>query len=168
METPLPERKHPRLKEYDYSQNGCYFVTVCTDKRREILCRIAVGRGDLTPPSTELTPWGEIVEKYIHGMETAYPHITVEHYAIMPNHVHLLLTFSQLPCGGMGSCRPTALPTVIRGWKGLITREIGQPIWQTSFYEHIVRTQRDYEEIWRYIDTNPAKWTEDEYYTPQA
>ncbi len=164
MKSPLPKRNHPRLKAYDYSQNGCYFVTVCTDRRRELLC--TVGRGDLTPPSVELTPWGKIVERYIRGMETAYPHITVEHYAIMPNHVHLLLTFSQ-PCGGVRSRRPTALPMVIRGWKGLITREIGQSIWQTSFYEHIIRTQQEFEEIWQYIDENPAAWAEDEYNLPQ-
>ena len=91
MESPQPKRKHPRLKEYDYSQNGCYFVTSCTNNRQEILCRIAVGRGDLTPPSTELTPWGKTVEKYIFGIEKAYPHISVDHYVIMPNHVHLLL-----------------------------------------------------------------------------
>ena len=68
-------------------------------------------------------------------------------------------------CGGVRSPRPTVI-TVVRGFKSMVTRELGKTIWQTSFYEHVIRNEEDYKNTRQYIDNNPHKWMLDEYYTP--
>ena len=181
----FPQRKHVRLKNYDYSQNGVYFVTICTKERKPLLSTIPVGRGALTPPldalatttpvgrgaltppEIHLSQIGEISERYILSMSTAYACVHVDHYVIMPNHIHLLLWIDSAPAsnGGMRASRPT-LQTIVRSFKTLVTRQLGTSIWQDSFYEHIVRSEASYLEIWKYIDENPIKWQEDKYYAP--
>ena len=160
----MEKRKHPRLKDYDYSQNGAYFITVCVEKRRPILSTV-VGRGDHTPPQVELTACGRVLDKYIRGIEGAYKSVSVDKYVIMPNHFHLLISIAapDNAHGGVWSPRPTA-QTVLRSLKTMVTKEIGRPIFQTSFYDHIIRDENDYLTRWNYIDTNPARWAEDEYY----
>ena len=110
----FPIRKHPRLKEYDYSAEGCYFVTICTDCRKNLLSRIPVGRAatlhDLLeraakPPSVQLTKIGRTVEKYICGIGAAYKGVSVDKYVIMPNHIHLLISILD---GGLRSSRRAA------------------------------------------------------------
>lgn len=159
----LPKRKHPRLKEYDYSSNGAYFVTVCVKFRRNILGRI-VGRDALIPPLVELTNLGEITKKYIENINSKYLGVCLPKYVIMPNHIHLIVHIhNDTEDGGMRASRPT-LNTVIRSLKTLISREIGFGIWQDSFYDHIIRNENAYLQIWQYIDENPYKWQSDEYY----
>lgn len=155
----FPKRKHPRLKKYDYSQNGCYFVTVCTKERRRLLSTVVVGRDDHIPPTVHLTAAGKTVDKYICGIETAYDTVFVDSYIIMPDHIHLLIRVDTAESGGMRSSRPT-VSTVIRSLKTMVTREIGRPIWQDSFYDHVVRNETEYLEIGRYMEENPAKWVE--------
>ena len=163
----LPQRKHVSLKNYDYSQNGAYFVTICTKERKPLLSSIPVGRGALTPPEIHLSQIGEISERYILSMSTAYACVHVDHYVIMPKHSHLLLRIDSAPAsnGGMRASRPT-LQTIVRSFKTQVTRQLGISIWQDSFYEHIVRSEASYLEIWKYIDENPIKWQEDKYYAP--
>ena len=160
----MEKRKHPRLKDYDYSQNGAYFITVCVEKRRPILSTV-VGRGDHTPPQVELTACGKVLDKYIRGIEGAYKSVSVDKYVIMPNHFHLLISIAapDNAHGGVWSPRPT-VQTVLRSLKTMVTKEIGRPIFQTSFYDHIIRDENDYLTRWQYIDDNPARWAEDEYY----
>ena len=100
-------RKSSRLKNYDYSKTGAYFITICTKNRAPILSTI-VGAGSARPdtgsarpdtgsddepiyPHIVLTPLGEIVEKYIIDIHEYYPNIVIDQYVIMPDHVHLLL-----------------------------------------------------------------------------
>ena len=90
----LPKRKLIRLRAYDYSAPGAYFVTICTHDRRCILSSIAVGEG-LAPPAVALTPIGQIVEEQIQAIPARYPAIGIEKYVIMPNHVHLILTVTE-------------------------------------------------------------------------
>lgn len=151
------KRKHPRLKQYDYAQAGAYFVTFCTKDRRCVLS--SVGRGALAPLQVILTAYGEIVDALIQRIPTVYPGVILEHYVIMPNHVHLLLRMKR-ESGGPGAARPT-VQTIVGGIKSLTTRKAGVSIWQTSFYDHIVRDENDFLRIWTYIDENPAKWAED-------
>ena len=87
----LPKRKNIRLQNYDYSSNGCYFITICTEHRKNLLSTI-VGGDDLgAPKKIVLKPYGKITEKYILSIEEAYETVKVENYIIMPNHIHLLL-----------------------------------------------------------------------------
>ncbi len=85
----LPNRKTTRLKDYDYSTPGAYFVTICTKDRKEILSHI-VGTGVPDGPKNILSKYGEIAEKYIIEMTSFYNDISVDKYVIMPNHIHLL------------------------------------------------------------------------------
>ena len=155
----LPKRKHPRLKNYDYSQNGCYFVTVCVKDKKRLLGRVNVGRDAHIPPQTELSEIGKVAEKYIQNIDSVYDNVTVENYVIMPNHIHFLFLFYEEPYnnGGMRASRPT-LHTVIRSFKTMVTKDIGYSIWQDSYYDRIIEEEKGYLEAWQYIDENPLKW----------
>ena len=162
----LPKRKPTRLKEFDYSQNGYYFITICTKDRKRILSKI-VGEGS---PLPKLTLHGEIIQKYILSIPQKYPNVNFDKYVIMPNHIHIILCIKN---GGRGDPSPTVSNVV--GWlKYNVTREIneicgviGTPIFQRSFHDHIIRGEKDYIEICKYIENNPAKWLEDKFYTEQ-
>ncbi len=159
----LPKRKPLRLKDYDYSQNGAYFITFCTKGRMPILSSVAVGGGVLDAPQTELTPAGQVVDRYIGDLERYYCWLTVAHYVIMPNHVHLLLLVQD---GPPGTSAPTskAIPQLISTIKRFTNRECGAQLWQRGYYDHILRDEQEFLAAWDYIQTNPAKWAEDEYH----
>ena len=80
----LPKRKHPRLKQHDYSEPGAYFITVCTKNKAHILSRIVVDlpssvrRDALIPPRVQLLPAGKIVDDLIRRTETVYDNVTVD------------------------------------------------------------------------------------------
>ena len=157
----LPERKYIRLPEYDYSAPGAYFVTICTADRRCILSSI-VGAAISRPPEVRLTRYGEIVDLAIRNISSVYPHVSVDHSVIMPNHIHLILRIRQDEGGRMISA-PT-LSTVVGQMKRWASKQAGTALWQKSFHEHVIRNEKDYQEIWTYIENNPAKWAEDRYY----
>lgn len=160
-----PQRKHVRLRDYDYGQNGAYFVTICTQGRRCVLSEISslVGPDALIGPhaALTLTEIGQIVEGYIQSTEAAYETVKIEHYVIMPNHIHLLVRLTN--GGPMRASGPT-LSTVVKALKGLVTRKLGYKIWQNGYHEHIIRDDNDFLNHWQYIDNNPARWAEDEYF----
>ena len=88
----FPKRKPTRLKNFDYSSTGAYFVTICTEERRRILSRI-VGVDVLgDPKKVELLSYGIIADKYIKQMGEFYENITIDQYVVMPNHIHILLS----------------------------------------------------------------------------
>ena len=167
MENNLPQRKHPRLSEFDYTTAGAYFITICVQNRRCLLSDI-VGRG-LAPAETfdvNLTEIGEIAEKQLLLLEDRYHCLKIDQYVIMPNHIHAIFIIEDEAAGA--SPRPTIMD-IVCAYKSLTTREcrnIGFPekLFQTSFYEHIVRCREDYEEISKYLHENPLKWQFDELY----
>ena len=164
MENCLPKRKPTRLKGFDYSKNGAYFITICTEHRKKILSSI-VGEGS---PLPQLTACGKIAEHYIQLLSRQYPNFSVDHYVIMPNHIHLLLSADD--SAGRGDPSPTV--TAVIGWlKYQITKDIntarntmGSPVFQRSFHDHIVRNHADYQELWQYIEENPLRWKADRFY----
>lgn len=103
----LQKRKHPRLNNYDYSQNGCYFVTICIKDCAPLLGQIYVGRDALIPPIVELLNVGKVADQFIQNINTAYTTVTVDHYIIMPNHIHLLISIHEQSDvnGGMRASR---------------------------------------------------------------
>ena len=149
----LVKRKPNRLTEFDYSTSGAYFITICTKNHKCILGDI-VGVGVLDDPQVLLSEYGQIAEKYIKNI----PGVTK--YIIMPNHIHLLIEID----GSMKASTPT-VSSLIRSFKGLTTKEIGVPIFQRSFYDHIIRNEEDYLNVWEYINSNAQKWNQDKYYT---
>jgi len=164
----LPKRKPTRLKDYNYSSFGSYFITICTHNRKCILCDI-VGDGVYDIPKINLTECGMILEKYIVFMNTKYDNISIDKYAIMPNHIHLIIKIeNKFPDGMSQAPYPTTnaiIPKYISLFKRYCNREIGKNIFQRSFHDHIIRNEKDYLKIWNYIDTNPQKWRDDCFYT---
>ena len=155
----LRTRKNIRLKGYDYSGAGAYFVTICTKDKHEMLGKV-VGAATCRP-KVRLSEIGETVNIAINHIGNIYPHITVEHYVIMPNHVHILLRIKE--SDGRQIAAPT-LQTVIGNMKRFVSMQIGYSIWQRSFHDHVIRDDEDYCRIAQYIEENPARWEEDCYY----
>ena len=154
----METRKHIRLKEYDYSQNGYYFITICTAEKRKILCDISVGANCVRPKIT-ISEIGKLVEENIGILNDTYETVKVDKYVIMPNHIHLIVVIQ----GGRTQFAPT-VSRIIKQFKGKVTKQVGFCIWQKSFYDHIIRDEKDYLRILEYIENNPGKWTEDKYY----
>ena len=147
-------RKPNRIAGYDYNQNGAYFVTLCTQDRKKILSEI-VGDGSPVPK-----PYGIVAENFIKNISVKYPSVTVDKYVIMPDHIHILLRINY----GTGDPSPT-LGNIIGWYKYQVTKQInlhtnepGMRLFQRSYYDHVIRNQQDYNEIWEYIDNNPLKW----------
>ena len=171
MEKELPKRKHPRLNHFDYRTKGAYFITVCTQNRRCVLSRI-VGRG-LAPAETngvEYTSYGKIAEQQLLSLQERYPCLTLDRYVIMPNHIHAILILTEETAGA--SPRPTIMD-VVCAYKSLTTRAckkngLVDKLFQTSFYEHVIRGQKDYDEIVKYIHENPLRWYYDELYAEES
>ena len=161
----LPKRKPNRLPFYDYSTPGAYFITICTKEKQCLLGHI-VGTSIARPPAVVLSRYGTIVNTAIQEIPKHYPAISVDHYVIMPNHIHLLLQINTDANG-----RPMVAPTisaVVQQLKGTITKQIGCSIWQKLFHDHVIRAEQDYQKIWTYIDTNPVKWKEDCFYEEET
>ena len=154
----IPERKSTRLTDYDYSSNGAYFVTVCTQGKEKILSNI-VGEGLCALPKVILTDAGRIVEDSIAYINRKYHSVKVDKYVIMPNHIHLLISID-----GAGGHGDPPLHDIIGGLKSYTTHKYGTVLWQRSFHDHIIRNREDYDDIWNYIDTNPVRWHEDKFY----
>ena len=154
MERPddrFPKRKNPRLKQYDYATENYYFVTICTGEKKCIF-------GSLN----NMNIFGKFAEEGLLLIETHFPTVKVDKFIIMPNHVHLLLQIHAEEFG-----RPVAAPTisvVVNKLKGAVSRQVGFTVWQKGFYDHVVRAEQDYREIWHYIENNPYKWKEDRFY----
>ena len=160
----LPKRKKNRLKNYDYSQPNAYFITVCTENRKNMFW-VNVGASIARPEDVRLSAYGKIAEEFIRDIPNHYVVIAVDHFVIMPNHIHLLLQI-HTDQDGRAMLTPT-VSMVIAQMKGVITKKIGHSIWQKSFHDHVIRNQRDYEMIWNYIEGNPMKWSEDCFYTEE-
>ena len=183
MENELPKRKYPRLKDYDYSASGAYFITICTQNRKCILSRVrweqaptlqstatviqqSTENENKTSGDVKYTPYGTIAEQQLLLLEKRYPCLKIDQYVIMPNHIHMILILENETVGAS----PPTIMDIICAYKSLTAREckkIGfdDKLFQKSFYEHIIRDRKDYEEITRYIYENPMRWYYDELYT---
>ncbi len=160
----LPQRKPNRLTNYDYRQNGAYFITVCT-QGREPLFWDDVGADSIRPQNVPLSVIGKIVEQGILQVPDHYENITVDKYCVLPDHIHLILRVESEIDGRMISA-PT-LSSAIGSMKRWVSRQAGRPVWQKSFYDHGIRNQEDYNQIWQYIENNPQKWASDHLYTEE-
>ena len=166
MEHCLPQRKHPRMAHYDYSTAGAYFITICTHNRRCLLSRI-VGQ-DLGAAKVHYTAYGEIAEKQLLLLEQRYPSLKIDQFVIMPNHIHAILILEE---AAGASPRPT-IADIVCAYKSLTTRACKavrpvEKLFQTSFYDHVIRGREDYAEIAEYIVNNPKQWELDKLYTAE-
>ena len=190
---PRPERKQIRMPEFSYSENRVYFITICSKEKKQTFGRV-VGYGACDVPMGALSAYGNVIEKYIHLMDNKYNNVFIDHYVIMPNHVHMLIVVSppseteqdktarvsyfgtsQAPYPtekqvhkstllGNGNRANEIIPKFISLFKRYCNHEIGYNIWQRRYYDHVIRSYREYVNAYTYIDNNPARWSEDKYY----
>ena len=157
-----PKRKHPRLKGYDYAQNGAYYVTICVENHRCLLGSVDNNQ------VVQLSPYGQIANRFLSQIDAHYPYVKVVNYVVMPNHVHLLVQKDiplELLIKSENDGKPiktASLETIVHAFKALTTKEIGEPIWQDSFHDHVIRNHADIQRISDYIDANPRRWRRDE------
>ncbi|MEW6376345.1 MAG: transposase [Thermodesulfobacteriota bacterium] len=156
----MRERKSTRLRNYDYSQNGYYFVTICTRNREEWFGRVE-------NEEMVLSRWGEIVRICWNELIQHYPNCSLDSFVIMPNHVHGIVVINNENIVGNGlKPFPTyGLPEIIRGFKTFSSRKINLEIggsnkfqWQKSFYDHVIRNEKSLHNLRQYILNNPLKW----------
>jgi putative transposase len=165
----IHKRKSIRLKEYDYSLPGYYFVTIHTYNKEHLFGNILNGK-------MELNEFGEIVNNCIMQLNQHFPNSSIDYFCIMPNHLHIILING---CRGQACLTPTepseiykanSLSTIIGSVKSAITKQInlvrkslGSPVWQRNYYEHIIRNEKELFEIRKYIEQNALNWSMDEY-----
>ena len=149
QEERFPKRMNPRMGWYDYATPGYYFVTICTKNKKRIFGEPGI-----------LNDAGCVAQQTMLEIPEHFPSVKLEKFVVMPNHIHGILVLTD---------GRTKLPDVIGQYKSSVTRQLrkmgwNQPVWQTSFHDHVIRDQMGYERIWTYIDTNPIRWKEDCFY----
>jgi putative transposase len=155
----FPQRKSPRLPDYDYSQEGVYFVTICLQNPRVHLF------GRVIEGEMWLNNFGAIVWHCWQDLPNHYDHIDLDAFIVMPNHIHaIILIVSQHQYG---------LSEVVRALKSYSAKRInkqrnttGTKIWQRSFHDHIIRNEADLNRLREYTIYNAAKWRVDTFYRP--
>jgi REP element-mobilizing transposase RayT len=157
----FPKRKPTRLKEYDYSQEGYYFVTICTYERFELFG--AIESGEMI-----LNRFGDIAQRAWWDLSNHHK-VELDEFIIMPNHVHGIIIINN-PVGNRPACsvnKNNNLSVVIGSYKASVTRQINRINndrfrWQKSFYDHIIRIENSLKNIRQYIVNNPKMWENDE------
>ena len=181
-----PDKHHRqsiRLKEYDYSQPGAYFVTICTQNQECVFGQVVQGEMILDGA-------GQMVESVWLQLPEHYPGAEVDAFAIMPNHVHGIIILvgagpracpdTEQPQGthpgqpqGAAPTKTLSLPDVVHRFKSLtaakyrrgVRNDGWQPftgrLWQRNYYEHVIRDEDELDRIRQYVDDNPAGWEED-------
>jgi len=161
------------LPQYDYSQPGAYFVTICVNHRACTLGKIQAG-------AMVMNTVGHIAVGSWHWLDSTFEATSVDLFCIMPNHVHAILSIHEIGRGGLQTAptnaseknqMPKPLGRLIGAYKthsiNLINRRQntpGEAFWQRNYYERVIRTQRQYEDTWNYIESNPLTWENDEEY----
>ena len=168
----IHHRHSIRIKGYDYSKEGIYFITICTQNREKILAKIVtnnVGAGLVPAQRYETTRIGTMVEKIYLNLEKEFYNVILHSYIIMPNHIHGIIEI----CERAGTRPAPTLSSIIRllkskttlmyiqGVKQGIYQPFNKRIWQRNYYEHIIRNEKEYLKIQEYINNNPLKWKDD-------
>lgn len=154
----LPHRKSPRLKDYDYSQSGGYFITIVTNDRKHLF-------GEIQDNQMILSDAGKIADMCWSSIVDHYTDMRLGDFVVMPNHIHGILYLL-----GNDSSFKTILGRVINAYKGAVTARIRkleqakQIVWQSRYYDHIIRDDIDELRIRTYIQNNVAKWADDSLY----
>jgi len=157
------QRRSIRLKDYDYSQAGAYFITICTHERK---CSF----GDIRDGKIELTEVGEIASKYWVEIPEHFASVQMNEFVVMPNHLHAVVKINHV---GVQNFEPLqhkyqhtiskSVGSIIRAYKSTVShwcKANGHDYfrWQRNFYEHVIRNEDDLDEIREYIVNNPLKW----------
>jgi len=170
MKNNLPKRKPTRLKGYDYSTPGAYFVTICTHDRKCLFSNIVGAIHE--SPENKLTKYGEILKRIIETLHDRF-NVSIPKYVIMPNHIHLIIeiynddekrAIRESPL----QYHRSVIDKIVGFLKMNVSKKIhktdNEKIWQRSYHDHIIRGEKDYQRILEYIDMNPSKWELDCFY----
>jgi putative transposase len=169
-------RRSIRLRHYDYSQAGAYFVTVCTQNRECLF-------GEIVDRTMVLSDAGKMIQMVWDKLPIQYDGVDIDQFIVMPNHVHGILVLvgagpracPDLKTGRPQGVAPTiSLPDVLHRFKTYTTTQyrigvnqsqwspFSGKLWQRNYYEHIIRVEEDLYKIREYIFNNPAGWDKDE------
>ncbi|PSR53426.1 hypothetical protein AHMF7605_07735 [Adhaeribacter arboris] len=183
----IHHRRSIRLKGYDYSQSGAYFITLCPYHREHLF-------GEIVNGNTVLSEYGQIAFNEWVRTPVKRSNVALDVFVIMPNHLHGIVIINdtgeshspilddmawnkiQLQFNNKGECDSplrslsNTVGAIVRGYKWVVTKQInllcsGQIIWQRNYYEHIIRNEQAYQTISEYIMNNPAKWEEDKFFS---
>jgi putative transposase len=165
----IHHRRSIRLRGYDYTRAGAYFVTACAHARESLFGQIVAGE-------MRRNTYGEIALECWQAIPDHGPHVELDAFVVMPNHIHGILVLPDDTASPLRQAtqerfsKPVAgsLPTIVRLYKAAVTRRInevrnapGVPIWQRNYYEHIIRDQASLDRIRAYIADNPSRWASD-------
>jgi REP element-mobilizing transposase RayT len=169
-----PDRRSIRLREFDYTQNAAYFVTVCAAQRRCLF-------GEIVEGEVLLSPVGKVVNTIWQEGPSHFPGLVLNEWVVMPNHFHGIIVLPGTAASDEPGAdqprriQPRSLGVVIGGFKSAVSRRVAaddfapiQPIWQRNYYERVIRNDRELDAIRQYIAANPAQWENDPEYSPQA
>ena len=163
-------RRSIRLKGYDYTRSGLYFITICTYQKQCLF-------GDILDKQLRLNDFGNTASECWQAIPKHFPKIKLDEFVIMPNHIHGILFITDnhrgkaLPCsykGKFGNPVAGSIPTIIGSYKSAVTKRIniirnskGSSLWQRNYYEHIIRNEESLNRIREYIINNPLSWKTD-------
>ncbi len=166
----MHQRRSIRLKDYNYSQAGAYFVTLCTWERKCIFGRIVEG-------VMQLNPLGIIVQDCWNDLRHHFPDVEFEVFVVMPNHFHGIIVIKTDIVGAIHELplhenklarRRMLLPKIIGRFKMISAKRMnevrgtpGVPVWQRNYYEHVIRDEKSFGRIQEYIQTNVLRWEMD-------
>ena len=164
----IHHRRSIRLPEYDYSQAGAYFITICTHQHQPLF-------GEIVKCEMQLNEFGQIIQTTWHDLVNHVARIELDAFVIMPNHIHGIITIvgaGSEPAPTNTNPKQPPLSEIVRQSKTFSARRInlarntpGEPVWQRNYYEHIIRDEKSYLRIAQYILDNPVKWELDSMYT---
>ena len=159
-------RRSIRLKEYDYSQTGAYFVTVCVQDRKFLF-------GDIIDGTMQLNKYGQTAMECWGKIPRHFMDVTSDVFVVMPNHLHGIVVIVNdgrgMACHAptnryFGKPIPNSLSTIIGSFKSAVTKYInlsrntsGAIVWQRNYYEHIIRNKNELNRIREYIINNPLR-----------
>lgn len=160
------QRRSIRLKGYDYSKGGAYFVTICTYERECLF-------GEVVDGEMQVNDMGKVVLRCWNDIPAHFPHVALDEYVVMPNHVHGILFMRDCPTVGAKNFSPLphgttkTIGSVLRGFKIGVTKELRQhcdiySVWQRNYYERVIRDDRELAATREYIANNPAQWATDD------
>lgn len=164
-------RRSIRLKNYDYSKEGAYFLTICTKNKQCLF-------GDIKQDQMRLNYLGVIVFQCWQAIPEHFPHVALDTFVIMPNHLHGILWIIESPHQEDQYCEyrkaiKGSIPSIVRAFKAVVTKEINQIcqqkgtslIWQKNYYEQVIRNEKMLNNIREYIINNPVNWNQDSDYS---
>ncbi len=153
----LKKRKNIRLTEFDYSTAGAYFVTVCVFEGKILLGSVST---DSDTANIQQTDIGRIVSQSWEELPDRFPNITLDEFIVMPDHIHGILTINSCIAANASNAK---LGDIIGAFKSLSTLSVNRllqrsgSLWQRSYYDRVIRNEKELHEIRKYIRENPLR-----------